>query len=1152
MSSYAFIVASFLERHLTPWSSLSKRPSIDQEYDSFEGNTSSHSLLTSSPGSRTFSGDKGAGELQRELERERERERDRERHSNTGSLRSFLCCCKIPVAFAVDVCLVPGKSLADNYPFLLNSLVYSPTFGSLIFLILWLLFLVVYVPVWLFSFVVGSYCSTLALVVAVGVLCRRFARFMAFPGSSSSFMRDISGDYLKRLSIQLSAFATLCAHFAVLVASNGATRSRLGAKFHITGADAGDMQAKGINIFAKTTEISKWIAAIEKIYKYIDTAMADFRSTQSSANYVVSSFSSRSGAYTASVYNRSWCSIDRMFPLVLRFCLGNENTAVKRLAGKPEIDEVMDPIKVLHQVLGTLLTNIRILVSFVVENADLYGNASSANFKRPKNPPVQDVNSLDPSNVVASIGMIVRSAESLRAALQYMLERASSDEGVDTSDNFLGKLTNGVPVAQGIVNALLRSRTGAIGPALLSTSIMRAQLVETYQARRFTVMGDDGNFIDCVLFPGNKTGEKRRKKRSKGRNKKAPKQAVSRQGENAESDDCDSDETSNTATTTGTLNTAVSNSKTNSHVDQSEQDPLKKHMVGTVDFYEADSAFSSSKYGTCLFCAPNAGLWESWAIVPENSSWLVYYTQNLGMDLVLFNYRGYSESSGVATPDRVKSDGLAVYDFIRNQLRVQHLVLHGESIGGMVANSIAAWESASCRSDESITQLNCSGSSADADGDVEMKGGSNTKQHAVLTPGSPIPEGHPIVKALICDRTFASLDAVASKLLGTWAAYGLWYLGGWRTNTVVDFLRVSTTKIILQDTSDQIINNLVSLQAGVATVEAKSGQASDFHFWPKRMDYELTRACVERQVPTISNRLKVLSQGLSRSRDHVNPPKGNVSLEELSSAFTACLFTIAERARVETTFEQQHESVIHISAFEPTLEWVCEYCCQPLGLPSDSNAIAQESPIVGVGMTQEVLKAQLTLLEKVWVILLRTENGAGYTLAELILDHAVRDGSNNNAIFSDADLTSNILFEAVYIWLCSVVVYGCGSAMRSDAENCVSFSFSRGIEASAHDLDALFKQHEVTTLSLQCGEEYEILMYFRRALSHILNVQGDYTAKNPFAGKNAGFLIPVTCGHSGWPDNKAMSALTACLEHAGFPVSAVDEEQTFNFLFSRK
>eukprot|EP01036_Dinobryon_divergens_P033892 gene33892-43786_t len=180
---------------------------------------------------------------------------------------------------------------------------------------------------------------------------------------------------------------------------------------------------------------------------------------------------------------------------------------------------------------------------------------------------------------------------------------------------------------------------------------------------------------------------------------------------------------------------------------------------------------SNTAKGIVLFCAPNAGFYESFSQADLTQSWLGFYASR-GYDICTFNYRGYNRSSGAPSPTAVKRDGVAVTKYLQRELSPQSLIVHGESIGGMVACHIAK----ECNID-----------------------------------------------ILICDRTFASLDAVAFRMMGSWAGYGVKYIGCWRSNVVEDYLSANCIKLIIQamisstDPDDQIISNSASLKNGVAT-----------------------------------------------------------------------------------------------------------------------------------------------------------------------------------------------------------------------------------------------------------------------------------------------------------------------------------------------
>lgn len=88
---------------------------------------------------------------------------------------------------------------------------------------------------------------------------------------------------------------------------------------------------------------------------------------------------------------------------------------------------------------------------------------------------------------------------------------------------------------------------------------------------------------------------------------------------------------------------------------------------------------------------------------------------------------------------RLKADGEAVLDYLRTERRAEKVLIHGESIGGMIACHIAS----------------------------------------VCTPPPAM---------LVADRTFASLEATAARLVGTWAYYAVQWLTMWVTDVVTDFL----------------------------------------------------------------------------------------------------------------------------------------------------------------------------------------------------------------------------------------------------------------------------------------------------------------------------------------------------------------------------
>lgn len=59
------------------------------------------------------------------------------------------------------------------------------------------------------------------------------------------------------------------------------------------------------------------------------------------------------------------------------------------------------------------------------------------------------------------------------------------------------------------------------------------------------------------------------------------------------------------------------------------------------------------------------------------------------MNVFVYNYRGYGASSGRPTPGNIRKDGEKIIDYLRNELGIKRIGIHGESIGGLVASHIA-------------------------------------------------------------------------------------------------------------------------------------------------------------------------------------------------------------------------------------------------------------------------------------------------------------------------------------------------------------------------------------------------------------------------------------------------------------------------------
>lgn len=86
-----------------------------------------------------------------------------------------------------------------------------------------------------------------------------------------------------------------------------------------------------------------------------------------------------------------------------------------------------------------------------------------------------------------------------------------------------------------------------------------------------------------------------------------------------------------------------------------------------------------------IFCQPNAGYYE---LSGFQSTLIQFYLEH-NVTVVLWNYRGYGYSDGYATLSNIESDAKFLASFIKKRLRPKMLAVHGVSLGGHAAKSMA-------------------------------------------------------------------------------------------------------------------------------------------------------------------------------------------------------------------------------------------------------------------------------------------------------------------------------------------------------------------------------------------------------------------------------------------------------------------------------
>ncbi|CAD8061629.1 unnamed protein product [Paramecium sonneborni] len=163
---------------------------------------------------------------------------------------------------------------------------------------------------------------------------------------------------------------------------------------------------------------------------------------------------------------------------------------------------------------------------------------------------------------------------------------------------------------------------------------------------------------------------------------------------------------------------------------------------------------------TVIFCQPNAGYYE---YMYYESEWIDYYLKR-GINMFLWNYRGYCESQGLPNTKDIMKDAESICDYVTSHLKVNQLIFHGESLGGMVACHLGR-----------VRQCNL----------------------------------------LFADRTFSSISRIAQVGFSKYASFLFKLLTSWDYNSAKSYVECQSYKILALDQKDEVIPFLSSLKVDV-------------------------------------------------------------------------------------------------------------------------------------------------------------------------------------------------------------------------------------------------------------------------------------------------------------------------------------------------
>ncbi|DBA05262.1 TPA: hypothetical protein N0F65_007424 [Lagenidium giganteum] len=308
-----------------------------------------------------------------------------------------------------------------------------------------------------------------------------------------------------------------------------------------------------------------------------------------------------------------------------------------------------------------------------------------------------------------------------------------------------------------------------------------------------------------------------------------------------------------------------------------EQVWINGHANHQVDamFIPAKTGFSTDK-PVMLLCNPNGCLYEFHHLQMD---WIRFYT-HLNCHVMLFNYRGYGRTKGEPSANLHNLDALAIVNYLRDQRGLKQIGVHGESIGGIVATYLANH----CKD----------------------------------------------ISVLVADRTFASLPALAQRLVGGWAGRAVSLLTGWNTDNVTNYLGASCPKLLCSDPCDEIIMDGASLKSGVALRVELGDENCDL----PQMD-------AAQGGPGVATRVPGKGKPRRYSESEIHPQLGAPLTEELVQRFSEAILSIGRRALRYTEQRDRgvHDDEMHISVTVEDDEQQSMLSGDAVGFPQELLAI---------------------------------------------------------------------------------------------------------------------------------------------------------------------------------------------------------------------
>lgn len=406
------------------------------------------------------------------------------------------------------------------------------------------------------------------------------------------------------------------------------------------------------------------------------------------------------------------------------------------------------------------------------------------------------------------------------------------------------------------------------------------------------------------------------------------------------------------------------------------------------------------------------------------------------------------------------------------------------------------------------------------------------------------------VNVLIADRTFASMPALAQRLVASWAGRAVRLLTRWETDNASNYVRATCPKLLCSDAADDIIHDGASLKTGVAlrvelnddTFDVPSLDEPATQLHPHESSVVL--AAVASWLPwSLSGAKSVRRSSEADSR----PQLGGPLTEEMTRRFSESVLSIAKRAMLYTTRRDSgHKSSAKASSTQ-------ESDTGDTGVGNSHVAISMQSARESPGDSDNDDDAS----ERQSILSVEAVNFPEELLAVVWMQVACMDGYCGQTLLQAAE---NGGHDKIRAWVASLLTWGGRVPPSRRSLHSVDPFERQGIAiipvsvAHVHaKLQELVEQYPAVTLDLDIGFLVLIVEFLYDALQRRWRLrdeapkQREPTAAGATADEprelpriigtedaQLGCLLPLHCGHNKNFHEREKQALVAFLTHVGF------------------